>query len=172
MAPGERRDAGALALRDGTPVAGRVSDDGGTPVPNARVSVSGQVALADGGGRFTVAVAPGHYTVAVSAPDLSERTVPVDVVEGQVPAPLEIVLARADKHNALNPALIFAINEDFTRALKDDCVKVIVLAADGRNFSAGHDIAETVEQYQQAMQDSSPGLSGWSGSFDGARRVP
>ena len=30
---------------------------------------------------------------------------------------------------------------------------VIVLAADGRNFSAGHDIADTVEQYQQAMQD-------------------
>jgi enoyl-CoA hydratase len=83
--------------------------------------------------------------------------------EEPAPGVARIVLARADKHNALNPALIFAINEDFTRALNDDSIKVIVLAADGRNFSAGHDIAETVEQYQQAMQDSSPGVSGWSG---------
>jgi enoyl-CoA hydratase len=83
--------------------------------------------------------------------------------EEPAPGVARIVLARADKHNALNPALIFAINEDFTRALRDDSVKVIVLAADGRNFSAGHDIAETVEQYQQAMQDSSPRVSGWSG---------
>jgi enoyl-CoA hydratase len=77
-----------------------------------------------------------------------------------------VVLARADKHNALNPALIFAINEAFDRALRDDSVKVIILAADGRNFSAGHDIADTVEQYQQAMQDSSTGVSTWSGFLE------
>ena len=77
-----------------------------------------------------------------------------------------IVLARVDKHNSLNPALIFAINDAFDRALKDDSVKVIILAADGRNFSAGHDIADSVEQYQQAMQDSSPGVSGWSGFME------
>lgn len=74
-----------------------------------------------------------------------------------------IVLARTEKHNSLNPALIFAINEAFDRATRDDSVKVIILAADGRNFSAGHDIADTCEQYQQAMQDSSPGVSTWSG---------
>lgn len=74
-----------------------------------------------------------------------------------------IVMARADKHNSLNPDLIFAIDDAFRRALADDTVKVVILAADGRNFSAGHDIAETVEDYQRKMQDMSPRLSNWSG---------
>jgi enoyl-CoA hydratase len=74
-----------------------------------------------------------------------------------------VVMARADKHNSLNPELIFAIDEAFAGALADDSVKVVILAADGRNFSAGHDIADTVEQYQQKMQDLSPRKSGWSG---------
>jgi enoyl-CoA hydratase len=91
-----------------------------------------------------------------------------ELVRYEVPAKgvARVVLARADKHNALNPALIFAINAAFDRALRDDSVKVIILAADGRNFSAGHDIADTVEQYQQAMQDSSPGVSTWSGFLE------
>jgi enoyl-CoA hydratase len=74
-----------------------------------------------------------------------------------------LVMTRADKHNSLNPELIFAIDATFDRALADDSVKVIVLAADGRNFSAGHDIADTVEQYQEKMQTISPRKSGWSG---------
>lgn len=76
-----------------------------------------------------------------------------------------VVLARGDKHNALNPALIYAINAAFDRALADDAVKVVILAAEGRNFSAGHDIADTVEDYQAATQADAPRISGWSG-FD------
>lgn len=88
-----------------------------------------------------------------------------DLVRYEDPAPgvARVVLARADKHNSLNPELIFAIDAAFGRALADDTVKVVILAADGRNFSAGHDIADTVEQYQQKMQDISPRASGWSG---------
>ena len=88
-----------------------------------------------------------------------------DLVRYEDPAPgvARVVLARADKHNSLNPELIFAIDAAFARALADDTVKVVILAADGRNFSAGHDIADTVEQYQQKMQDISPRASGWSG---------
>ena len=74
-----------------------------------------------------------------------------------------LVMTRADKHNSLNPELIFAIDAAFDRALADDTVKVIILAADGRNFSAGHDIADTVGQYQEKMQTISPRKSGWSG---------
>ena len=74
-----------------------------------------------------------------------------------------VVLTRSDKHNSLNPELIFAIDEAFDRSLADDTVKVIILAAEGRNFSAGHDIADTVEQYQEKMQSISPRKSGWSG---------
>jgi enoyl-CoA hydratase len=77
-----------------------------------------------------------------------------------------IVLARADKHNAINPQMIFDVNEAFNQALHDDTVQVIILAADGRNFSAGHDIADTVENYQTDMQARSPGVSTWSGFTD------
>ncbi|KHK90137.1 enoyl-CoA hydratase [Novosphingobium malaysiense] len=83
----------------------------------------------------------------------------------ELPAPgvARIVLDRADKHNAINPQMIFDVNTAFDKALADDTVKVIILAADGRNFSAGHDIADTVENYQADMQERSPRLSTWSG---------
>ena len=77
-----------------------------------------------------------------------------------------IMLARADKHNAINPQMIFEVNAAFNRALRDDPSKVIILGADGRNFSAGHDIADTVENYQADMQERSPGVSTWSGFTD------
>jgi enoyl-CoA hydratase len=74
-----------------------------------------------------------------------------------------IVLARAEKHNAINPQMIFEINDAFNRALYDDAVKVIILAADGRNFSSGHDIAGTVEEYTAAMQAHPRKAGHWSG---------
>lgn len=74
-----------------------------------------------------------------------------------------IVLARADKHNAINPQMLFEVNDAFNRALYDDSVKVIILAADGRNFSSGHDIADTVENYQADMQNRSRRTGTWSG---------
>lgn len=74
-----------------------------------------------------------------------------------------VVMARADKHNAINPQMIFEINDAFNKALYDDQVKVIILAAEGRNFSAGHDITETVEQYQAAIQAQPNKVGTWSG---------
>ena len=68
-----------------------------------------------------------------------------------------IVLARADKHNAINPQMIYEVNAAFDRAVRDESVKVIILGADGRNFSAGHDIADTVADYQAATQANAPG---------------
>jgi enoyl-CoA hydratase len=79
-----------------------------------------------------------------------------------------LVISRADKHNAINPQMIFELNEAFNRALYDDKVKVIILAADGRNFSAGHDIASTVESYQSDMQHRSSHVSTWSGFEEAA----
>lgn len=88
----------------------------------------------------------------------------------ELPAPgvARIVLDRADKHNAINPQMIFDVNAAFDKALADDTVKVIILAADGRNFSAGHDIADTVENYQADMQERSPRVSTWSGFEEAA----
>jgi len=87
------------------------------------------------------------------------------LVRYEIPADgvARVVMARSEKHNSLNPALIYAIDAAFRRALADGAVKVVILAADGRNFSAGHDIADTVEQYQASTQADSPRVSPWSG---------
>ena len=86
--------------------------------------------------------------------------------EQPAPGVARIVINRPEARNAQNLEMGYELNAAFDRAVLDDSVKVIILAADGRNFSAGHDIADTVEQYQQAMQDSSPGVSGWSGFME------
>ena len=86
--------------------------------------------------------------------------------ENPAPGVARIVLARTDKYNAINPQMIFDTDAAFNRALRDDTVKVIILAADGKHFSAGHDIADTVENYAADMQERSPGVSGWSGFLE------
>jgi enoyl-CoA hydratase len=53
-----------------------------------------------------------------------------------------ITLARPDAANAQNSALILALDAAFDRADADDEVQVVVLAAEGRHFSAGHDLKE------------------------------
>ena len=52
-----------------------------------------------------------------------------------------ITLARAEKANAQDYALLQELNEAFDVAAKDPDVRVIVLAADGRHFSSGHDLS-------------------------------
>jgi enoyl-CoA hydratase len=90
-------------------------------------------------------------------------TEPLIRYENPAPHIARIVLARADKHNAINPQMIFEVNDAFGRALHDDEVKVIILAADGRNFSAGHDIADSVADYQARVQAETNKVGHWSG---------
>ncbi len=52
-----------------------------------------------------------------------------------------ITLNRPAVHNAQNPDLLADLDECWTRAAKDDNVKVILLQANGKNFSAGHDLS-------------------------------
>jgi len=51
-----------------------------------------------------------------------------------------ITLARPDMANAQNYRMLSELNEAFDDAARDDEVRVIVLAADGKHFSAGHDL--------------------------------
>lgn len=51
-----------------------------------------------------------------------------------------ITLQRTRYHNAQNAQLLYALDEAFRRAVDDDEVSVIVLGADGKHFSVGHDI--------------------------------
>ena len=55
-----------------------------------------------------------------------------------------ITLNRPGQHNAQNATLLKELDEAFDRAVEDNDVGVIVLNANGKNFSAGHDISEDV----------------------------
>lgn len=55
-----------------------------------------------------------------------------------------ITLARSGQANAQSMELIDELDAAFDLADADDAVRVVVLAADGRHFSAGHDLKELV----------------------------
>jgi enoyl-CoA hydratase len=52
-----------------------------------------------------------------------------------------ITLNRVEKHNAQDTRFLYELNAAFDRAAQDPEIKVIILAANGRNFSAGHDLS-------------------------------
>lgn len=53
-----------------------------------------------------------------------------------------IALDRADKRNAQDTRLLYELDAAFRRAAEDDDIKVVILAANGPHFSAGHDLSE------------------------------
>ena len=57
-----------------------------------------------------------------------------------------ITLNRPDKANAQTPELLDLLNDAWMRAADDDDVRVIVLKANGKHFSAGHDISASNDQ--------------------------
>jgi enoyl-CoA hydratase len=61
--------------------------------------------------------------------------------EGRV---ARIWLNRPEAHNAQNRGLLVQLDAAFLRAEADDDVRVIILAARGKNFSAGHDLGSEV----------------------------
>lgn len=58
-----------------------------------------------------------------------------------------IVLDRAEARNAQSMRMLYELNDAFDLAAQDDSVSVIILAANGPHFSAGHDLRE-----QDALQ--------------------
>ena len=64
------------------------------------------------------------------------------VFETPLPGVARIVLDRPQKRNAQDTRLLYELNDAFDRAARDDSVKVVVLAANGPHFSAGHDLRE------------------------------
>ena len=51
-----------------------------------------------------------------------------------------LTMNRPQFNNAQNGQMTFALDECFQRAVADDAVRCIVLAGEGKHFSAGHDI--------------------------------
>ena len=70
-----------------------------------------------------------------------------------------ITLARPDAANAQSSRLISELDAAFDCAEADADVRVVVLAADGKHFSAGHDLKELLagEEHWSAMRDTPEG---------------
>ncbi|BBX04736.1 hypothetical protein BST36_08255 [Mycolicibacterium moriokaense] len=62
--------------------------------------------------------------------------------EGPVNGVTRITLARAEVHNAQNRQMLYELSAAFDRAALCDDTRVVVLAADGIHFSAGHDLRD------------------------------
>jgi enoyl-CoA hydratase len=79
-----------------------------------------------------------------------------------------ISLNRPAEHNAQNRTLLVQLDQAFRKAEADDEVRVIILAANGKNFSAGHDLGSDA-----ALAERTPG-PGQHPTFgiDGATRQP
>jgi len=70
-----------------------------------------------------------------------------------------ITLSRPTAANAQNSRLIDELDAAFDRADADEPVRVVVLAADGKHFSAGHDLKELLagEEHWAAMRGTPEG---------------
>ena len=63
-------------------------------------------------------------------------------------------LDEAERANALSPALVAALTELYSRPLLDEGVRALVLAAAGRNFSAGADLAHLQSLQTATLEDN------------------
>ena len=63
-----------------------------------------------------------------------------------------IVMDRPKYNNAQNSQMTYALDDAFQRAVNDDAIKVIVLAGEGKHFSAGHDIGTPGRDVAQTFE--------------------
>ncbi len=53
-----------------------------------------------------------------------------------------VVLARPDKANAQDKTMLYELDAAFGRAMQDAQVRAVIVAADGKHFSSGHDLKD------------------------------
>jgi len=88
--------------------------------------------------------------MAVPVEAKSEELVAYETLdEGRI---ARIWLNRPEAHNAQSRGLLVQLDEAFLRAEADDAVRVVILAARGKNFSAGHDLGSEL-----ALAERAPG---------------
>lgn len=76
-----------------------------------------------------------------------------EVVTYEVRGSVAVVrLNRPEYRNAQNSKVTYALDAAFTAAVEDDAVKVIVLAGNGKHFSAGHDIGSPERDIDQSFE--------------------
>ncbi|QUR69056.1 enoyl-CoA hydratase [Mycobacterium spongiae] len=93
--------------------------------------------------------ASDQVSATASHTDRAELVTYETLDEGRI---ARIWLNRPEAHNAQNRTLLVELDEAFCRAEADDAVRVVILAARGKNFSAGHDLGS-----EEAMLERRPG---------------
>jgi enoyl-CoA hydratase len=80
-----------------------------------------------------------------------------------------VVLDRADKANAQNARMLSELDRALEAAARDEAIRVIVVAAEGRHFSSGHDLSPEQDFDAEAHAEGpwsgfdAPGVEGnWS----------
>lgn len=70
-----------------------------------------------------------------------------------------VVLARPEARNAQSPELLYELDRALTSAATDDSIRVIILAADGPDFSSGHDLKAGYKLPGEPVATAMAGLS-------------
>lgn len=86
--------------------------------------------------------------------------------ENPAPGVSRIVLTRPEKRNAQDSEMLYQLDRAFFAASQDADIKVIILAADGPDFSAGHDLTgdfsmRTLPTATMQSAFDAPGLEGY-----------
>lgn len=89
---------------------------------------------------------------------------PLVLYETSAESVARLTLNRPGAKNAQDLDLLHSLDEQFTRAMRDEGVKVIILAAAGSDFSAGHDLRKLLDTEEGARF----GGRASSGNFDAA----
>ncbi len=66
-----------------------------------------------------------------------------------------VTMSRPAYNNVQNSQMTYALDDAFRRAVNDDAVKVIVLKATGKHFSAGHDIGTPGRDHKTTFERKS-----------------
>jgi enoyl-CoA hydratase len=74
-----------------------------------------------------------------------------DRIRWDVPAPAvgRATLARPEMRNAQDKAMLYELDSHLTEAMRDSSIKVVIVAADGPDFSSGHDLRDrsTIDEF-------------------------
>lgn len=95
--------------------------------------------------------------------------------EVAAPKVARLVLDRPEKRNAQGTLMTYDLDAAMRRACQDDAISVIILAASGEHFSAGHDLSGT-EGGTPALADrvslwGEYGAAGWEGAYTREKEV-
>ena len=97
---------------------------------------------------------------------MAEATYETIVVDTPRPAVARVTLNRPEAANAQDKKMLYELTAAFDAAVADASVKVIVLAANGRHFSSGHDLRDRsdIAGYDHVVVTGGweqPGQAGW-----------